>query len=101
MHAVEEIIGTPYLFGSEVAYAIAGPATSTTRQYRQHGFAGYCQRYERLADLMPASGLRSIDLEGVQAWAIDTRGMRQVALAALEQDRLCFVDPSTPHIDRS
>ena len=49
IHAIEESIGPPYLFGDFREYKITtGDGKKYTKKYRTHGFKGYNQMYDRI-----------------------------------------------------
>ncbi len=49
MHAVEELIEPPYLWGNSLEYTlIDGTGTQTNKEYRQHGFTNTTQSYDRI-----------------------------------------------------
>lgn len=93
MHAVEELSPPPYLFGDERVYTITPPdGPSYDKRYLTHGFAGWVQRYDRIADLDDGSLLVSGRVLGATVHVIDTRALKRLALAVLKRRPLFFVD---------
>lgn len=59
MHAVEEIVEPPYLFGQPVDYRIIlSTDTEMTMRVKRHDFWKWKQRYDRLGPLLDNDGLR-------------------------------------------
>ncbi len=59
MHAIEELVEPPYLFGGTLAYRLVGWDWGVTEAvYRVHGFRGWQQRYDRVADVLEEPHLR-------------------------------------------
>jgi aminoglycoside 3-N-acetyltransferase len=93
MHAVEELIEPPYLFGGQQAYRLTGwDGRVTEATYRVHGFRGYRQRYDRIGDVLPAPGLRTGRVLQASVHLIEASALWTAALAALRGDPLYFVD---------
>ncbi|MFH1571874.1 MAG: AAC(3) family N-acetyltransferase [Gemmatimonadota bacterium] len=93
MHGVEELSEPPYLFCGEVEYTIV-EAEGTCRQVtcRRHGFAGWAQRYDRLADLLPERGLRAGRVLAAATHLVEAPLMWERADAALRRDPYCLVE---------
>ena len=93
MHAVEELVGPPYLFGPPIEYrVILATGEEIEITCKRHSFRGFTQRYDRLAEVMPAEGLtvgRALD---ATVHVIDARTMWRRAEATLREDPLYFVD---------
>jgi len=95
MHAVEEHITPPYLFGPELTYTLRLADGSERQQtYRRHGFTGWLQRYDRIADLLGPDALHTGTCLQAITHVINTRPMWDAALAALRNDPFHFVDPA-------
>lgn len=93
MHAIEELIEPPYLFGGQQAYRlIAWDGSTIEAIYRVHGFRGYRQRYDRIADILPAPGLRTGRVLPASVHLIEASALWTAALATLRVDPLHFVD---------
>lgn len=94
MHAVEELVAPPYLYGPEVTYHLRLlDGTERKKVYRKHGFAGHAQRYDRLGPLLRGDGLHVGRCLQATVHCIESPVMWRVALAALRFDPLYFVDP--------
>jgi aminoglycoside 3-N-acetyltransferase len=93
MHGVEELVEPPYLFGTTVTYRarLAGGDTVVLR-CRRHNFAGYEQRYDRLANLLAANELRAGHILGAAVHLVEAGPMWARAEAALQANPLHFVD---------
>lgn len=95
MHAVEELVEPPYLYGEDVNYQVTLRGGGwTTMRVRSHAFDGWHQRYDRLAGLLPA-GLRKGRVLAAECYLLDAAAMWQAALPALRADPLCFVERET------
>lgn len=93
MHALEELVEPPYLFGPEVQYTLTDDRGETYgKTYRTHGFAGWEQRYDRVLLLDHVAFLRSGPVLNSQTFVLDTRGLRDAVVARLREDPLFFVD---------
>ncbi len=92
-HAMEELVAPPYLFGEPLTYTLID-ADGRRRQktYRTHGFGGYEQRYDRLADVLAEPALNRGRVLAADVYLIDVPTMWDAALAALRRDPLYFVD---------
>lgn len=95
MHAVEELAPPPYLFGDERTYTITPPDTPPyEKTYRTHGFDGWIQRYDRIAELDDGSLLVSGRVLDAPVQVIDARALKRLALPVLQLRPLHFVDRS-------
>ncbi len=92
MHAIEEHSVPPYLFGAEVTYRLRDAAGERTQTYRTHGFAGWAQRYDRIADLLTAPALRTGPCLNATVHLLDAPAMWDAALTALRENPLHFVE---------
>ncbi len=93
MHAVEERVEPPYLFGKTVDYQIFLPDGSEMRMsVRSHNFKGWVQRYDRLEEAM-SEGLTQGRVLQAQCTLVESAKMWPAALAALQTDALYFVEP--------
>jgi aminoglycoside 3-N-acetyltransferase len=93
MHAVEELVEPPYLFAGSVTYqARLANGTETTLACRRHHFAGYHQRYERVAGLLEAGALRAGHVLQAAAQVVECGPMWEAALSALRRDPFAFVE---------
>jgi len=96
MHAIEEYVQPPYLFGAPRTYTLTDAAGSTfEKTYTPHNFAGFVQRYDRVAALLDDRRLVSGHIGRASAYLIDTQALYQRALAQLKRDPYFFVDRDT------
>jgi aminoglycoside 3-N-acetyltransferase len=102
MHAVEEMVVPPYLFGGPLAYRLVGWDWGVTEAvYRVHGFQGWQQRYDRVADVLDGPSLRRGRVLAADVYLIEAAAMWKAALAALRRDPLVFVERREPIDERS
>ncbi len=95
MHAIEELVEPPYLYGEPVEYRIVLADGSQTRMtVRRHNFKGWRQRYDRLEEVQ-TSGLVKRCVLQAECYLVSPADMRQAALIALRRDPLFFVEPRT------
>jgi len=94
MHGVEELARPPYLFGEVITYCvILADGDEISLHLRHHGFEGYRQRYDRIEPLlMLGEELHVGKVLAATVHLLEAQAMWQKALAALEQDRLFFVE---------
>ncbi|MCS7060708.1 MAG: AAC(3) family N-acetyltransferase [Anaerolineae bacterium] len=98
MHSVEELVEPPYLFGALIAYRVRlVSGEEITLRCRRHNFAGYTQRYDRLAGLLKARELRTGRVLRAIAHVIECAPMWERALSALRRDPFFFVERSEAH----
>jgi len=93
MHAVEERVEPVYLYGDVTDYQVILADGSQQRMVvRNHGFEGWSQRYDRLAQHLSAPALRQGNILSASCYLVDAPAMWAAALAALHEDPLCFVE---------
>jgi aminoglycoside 3-N-acetyltransferase len=93
MHAVEELVEPPYLFGRTVDFRlIHADRTETIMHCRCHSFDGYRQRYDRIAGLLTGNQLRTGDVLHAACQLIEVRAMWREGLDAMRRDPLFFVE---------
>lgn len=93
LHAIEEYVAPPYLFGPEVEYALTDMAGNTVRKrYVTHGFKGYVQRYERVAALLNDSEMRIGMVGNAKCHLLDARALFARAVNRMRESPLYFVD---------
>ena len=96
MHAIEEYIQPPYLFGAPLTYTLTDAVGITfEKTYTPHGFAGFTQRYDRVAMLLDSDQLVPGRVGAASAHLIDAQALYQQALARLARDPYFFVDRET------
>jgi aminoglycoside 3-N-acetyltransferase len=94
MHAIEEQVVPPYLYGPPIEYLLTLADGAVIRKtYTPHGFRGWSQRYERVAHLLAAPALRVGTALSAEAHLIEAAALWQAAVPALRHDPLCFVEP--------
>jgi aminoglycoside 3-N-acetyltransferase len=92
MHAVEERIVPPYLYGDELDYRIIlSDRSETTMRIRQHNFNGWEQRYDRLEQAQ-AHGLKKGRVLEAECYLVEAAEMWLAALSAMRNDPLFFVE---------
>ena len=97
MHAIEELVQPPYLFGPRRLYTITDLRGRTWRkEYVTHGFAGYSQRYDRAAELLAPSEIRSGTVGAAKAYLMDAAALCECALGQMREDPFAFVEPIAP-----
>jgi aminoglycoside 3-N-acetyltransferase len=93
MHAIEELVTPPYLFGHEKTYVLIYPdGHQEERVYMAHGFRHWSQRYDRVAQVLAYPALREAQVLAANVHLIDVPALWQAALAVLAEDELFFVD---------
>ena len=94
MHAIEELVVPPYLFGLPLTYTLVyADRTSVEKIYTTHGFDGWAQRYDRVAEVLGIPGLRLGTILEAQVHLIQARALWDAVYAAMVRDPLRFVDP--------
>lgn len=97
MHAVEERIEPPYLYGEVVEYQICLADGQPYRmRVRSHNFKGWEQRYDRVSQLLAEPDLRRGKLLAADCHLVEAAALWPAALAALRADPLYFVDRKSP-----
>ncbi len=94
MHGVEERVVPPYLFAGYADYELVDDRARTLcGRYRQHGFAGWRQRYDRIADLLAGDGARQGPALAGDVWVLEAEAVWALGEQALRRDPWCFVEP--------
>ncbi len=93
MHGVEELSEPPYLFNGMVDYDIRQAGAVRRMRVRSHNFAGFEQRYDRLATLLGEGELHTGKLLKATCHLVEARPMWEKAHARLLENPLFFVDP--------
>lgn len=99
MHALEEYVPPPYLFGEDCAYTITDWSGKTyTKTYRKHGFQGWRQRYDRIIEVPNAEIVRTGKVMDADVFLLNSRALKSAVLAKLKEEPLYFVDkvPAQP-----
>jgi aminoglycoside 3-N-acetyltransferase len=93
MHAVEELVKPPYLFGDTVTYRVLlVDGTETRIRCRRHAFRGFVQRYDRIAALLPPGALKVGTVLSATVHLLDCAPMWEAAERALRADPFHFVE---------
>lgn len=93
MHAVEELAEPPYLFGPPLSYQLILADGSLRRKtYRPHNFAGWQQRYDRVANVLDEKGLRHGTVLAASAFLLEGTHFWDTVLDTLQKNPLYFVD---------
>ena len=93
MHSLEELVVPAYLFGGERSYQIRQSDGGVAEFiYQTHGFQGWEQRYDRVANLDSKHFLRTGRVLLAETHILDASRLRQSVISRLEQDPLYFVD---------
>jgi aminoglycoside 3-N-acetyltransferase len=94
MHAVEEYVRPPYLFGAPTVYTITDAQGNTfEKTYTRHNFKGYIQRYDRVEIILGDDGLKTGRIGNADSYLLDCECLLPKALEKLRQDPFYFVDP--------
>jgi aminoglycoside 3-N-acetyltransferase len=95
MHALEEYVEPPYLFGPTCLYTIRDRQGNACRkEYRTHGFNfhGYAQRYDKVMELEYGSFLRKgLALQAI-TFVLDAPRLKIPVLRKLKEDPYFFVE---------
>ncbi|MBC7234935.1 MAG: AAC(3) family N-acetyltransferase [Chloroflexi bacterium] len=94
MHGVEELAEVPYLFGETYIYRIIdAQGREWSARHRHHNFAGWRQRYDRVADLLTAGAeIKAGRVLQATVHILQARPMWRRALEALRSDPFYFVE---------
>lgn len=96
MHAVEEHVVPPYLFGEPVDYrVIQSNGEETAMTVRSHNFKGWAQRYDRIEQYMRHGMKKGLVLQA-ECYLLDAAEMWFAALTQLRLDPLSFVEEIKP-----
>ncbi|MFW5743196.1 MAG: AAC(3) family N-acetyltransferase [Spirochaetota bacterium] len=92
MHAIEELVEPRYLFGEPYECSVTDADGATVRKrYRPHGFRGWQQRYDRVADILSPPALRTGAVAGAPSHLIEARDLWTAVKRRLREDELAFV----------
>jgi aminoglycoside 3-N-acetyltransferase len=93
MHALEECVRPPYLFGQVVRFSIRDwDGSMYQKDHTTHGFDGYQQRYDRVAELPGPAFIRSGCVLAAETSVLEAAPLKEAVVAKLGQDPLFFVD---------
>ncbi len=98
MHALEEYVKPPYLFGRRCVFTLRDHDGRTHRRaYTTHGFRdhGYVQRYDRVREVLGEPHLRRGWVLRAETWVLDASALKTAAVPKLREYPLFFVEPRT------
>ena len=94
MHAIEEHVNPPYLFGEYYTYRMRDEHGNESKiKCRSHGFKGWKQRYDRMESLLNEKQMHAGEVLGAKVFVVEAGALWEKALSALKQDSLYFVEP--------
>lgn len=93
MHCIEEYVKPPYLYGATCRYTLRDENGDTwEKEYSTHGFDGYAQKYDRVAELVDAdSFLRQGSVLKAVTFVLDAPRFKKAVIEKLEQSPFFFV----------
>jgi aminoglycoside 3-N-acetyltransferase len=95
MHAIEELVEPPYLFGPPLSYQLVlDDGRVLDKVYIQHDFVGWAQRYDRVGQVLDEGGLKRGSVLAAGVFLIEAPAMWDAVLATMRHDPLHFVDRS-------
>ena len=93
LHAIEELIEPPYLYGPPIAYSLTDNNNKTyQKEYIPHNFVGWRQRYDRVENLLSYPDLISGKVVGVKSSLIEASELWESALSTMSKVNLYFID---------
>ncbi len=93
MHALEEVAEAPYVLGQAFVFRVVDQqGNASHKSYLTHNFAGYRQRYDRVAELPDTSFLRRGRVLDAEVFLLDAPGLREAALRKMKEEPLFFVE---------
>jgi aminoglycoside 3-N-acetyltransferase len=92
MHAVEELIEPPYLFGDFLEFNIINDGVVKRKKIRQHNFKGFEQRYDRIANLLNEKEMKKGSILAASVHLLDAEAMWEKAYMKLTENPYYFVD---------
>lgn len=93
MHAIEELVTPPYLFGDYYIYnTFDESGNELLIKCRAHHFKGWKQRYDRIEFLLDENQLHIGEVLGAKVFLLDSRALWDRALLIFKKDPLYFVD---------
>ncbi len=93
MHAIEELVEPPYLFGDPMSYVlVTADGKSTEKTYSTHGFRGWTQRYDRVSQILGPPALQEAKVLEAHSHLIEAEALWTAVEEALRLDPLYFVD---------
>ena len=95
MHAIEELVEPPYLFGPTIAYRVVLPdGGQRTVHCKRHNFHAtrFAQRYDRLGELMADDEMTVGRLRDATTHVLEAPAMWRRGIEAIRRDPLHFVE---------
>ena len=93
MHAIEEVVCPPYLFGPERDYLLTDrDGRVVLKTYVTHGFTGYRQRYDRAAALLSETELHTGPVGNAVCNLIEASALHRRAVRAMQEAPFYFVE---------
>ena len=93
MHGIEELSEPPYLFADTTRYFCSDMrGVNHVVEMRNHGFAGYEQRYDRVEEILDSWEMRCGRVLEADCHLIESPALWEKAHAALAADPLRFVE---------
>ena len=93
MHAIEELVEPPYLYGKELGYTLTDEFGRVFQKtYVTHGFTGCIQRYDRVQDLLDDENLRTGQVGTAECHLIDAEPLSRCSVAKMLENPFYFVD---------
>ncbi|PKO00390.1 MAG: AAC(3) family N-acetyltransferase [Chloroflexi bacterium HGW-Chloroflexi-4] len=93
IHAIEEYVKPPYLFGPPVVYTLTDAKGNTfDKTYTPHDFEGYTQRYDRVETLLGTEGLITGKVGQAKSYLMRSEILFDRVLEMLKKDPFYFVE---------
>ncbi len=93
MHAIEEQVEPPYVFGEPFLNKLIDTENRLTEKiYIPHGFDGWEHVYQRVSDLPDTTWMKKGSVLAAESFLIDAQGLWRDVKAKLVGDELFFVD---------
>lgn len=94
MHAVEEAVRPPYLFGEPATYRIIlADRREIAMTVLRHNFAGCRQRYDRVGPLLAPEANRTGKVLAADCHLLDARALWSAGVEAMRKNPAFFVEP--------
>ncbi len=96
MHAIEEIAEVPYALKTPIIYTLFSESGERIQKsYIPHNFAGWAQRYDRVACILKPPYIMDGKILNAHAHLIDASALCEAALTILHENPHFFVDMIT------
>ncbi len=93
IHAVEELLVPPYLFGPERVYTmIPSEGSPYTRKYITHGFSGFRQHYDRIIDYLDPTHYSVGTMGKAQCILVNASSVWETAYQMLKSNPFALVE---------